>query len=197
MDMVRSRAARTTLTAEDWASAALEVIAEQGVDAISVEGLARRIGVTKGSFYWHFDGRESLVSAALALWEQRATREIIDRLSVEPDPAVRLERLFAETFGGGAWSALDVAVLARVDDPTVREVVHRVTRARIDFLELAYRQLGLTPSRAARQARFAYAAYMGHFQLQRALPDDASITRFDRAYRRQVLAALLPPDRKS
>ena len=46
------------LSADDWAQAALEQIAEQGVAAVAVEPLARRLGVTKGSFYWHFPSRE-------------------------------------------------------------------------------------------------------------------------------------------
>ncbi|MBP8098362.1 MAG: helix-turn-helix transcriptional regulator, partial [Arenimonas sp.] len=53
------------LSAEDWARAALDVIAEQGLAAVAVEPLARRLGVTKGSFYWHFPSREALLVAAL------------------------------------------------------------------------------------------------------------------------------------
>src|SRR3546814_8458026 len=49
------------LSAEDWAQAALDLIAEQGVSAVAVEPLARRLGVTKGSFYWHFPSREALL----------------------------------------------------------------------------------------------------------------------------------------
>ena len=48
---------KKTLTAEDWARAALEAIAEDGVTAVAVEPLARSLGVTKGSFYWHFANR--------------------------------------------------------------------------------------------------------------------------------------------
>lgn len=47
------------LSADDWAQAALDLIAEQGVGAVAVEPLARRLGVTKGSFYWHFLARRS------------------------------------------------------------------------------------------------------------------------------------------
>ena len=57
------------LSAEDWAQAALDLIAEQGVAAVAVEPLARRLGVTKGSFYWHFPSRDALLSAALERWE--------------------------------------------------------------------------------------------------------------------------------
>ena len=53
------------LSAEDWAQAALDQIAEQGVASVAVEPLARRLGVTKGSFYWHFPSREALLVAAL------------------------------------------------------------------------------------------------------------------------------------
>src|SRR3546814_18257468 len=50
------------LSAEDWAQAALDLIAEHGVAAVAVEPLARRLGVTKGSFYWHFPSdRKSVV----------------------------------------------------------------------------------------------------------------------------------------
>ena len=57
------------LSADDWAAAALEQIAEQGVSAVAVEPLARRLGVTKGSFYWHFPSRDALLQAALERWE--------------------------------------------------------------------------------------------------------------------------------
>ena len=52
------------LSADDWAQAALDLIAEQGVSAVAVEPLARRLGVTKGSFYWHFPSRDALLQAA-------------------------------------------------------------------------------------------------------------------------------------
>jgi AcrR family transcriptional regulator len=62
-----------TLTATDWAEAALQLIAEAGLGALTVKALAARLGVTKGSFYWHFRGRSELLAAALNRWEQRAT----------------------------------------------------------------------------------------------------------------------------
>jgi AcrR family transcriptional regulator len=58
------------LSAEDWAVAALDVIAETGLASVAVEPLAKRLGVTKGSFYWHFPSREALLIAALERWEK-------------------------------------------------------------------------------------------------------------------------------
>ena len=53
MPMASLKKERTTLTAADWEREALEMIGERGVGALAVEPLARRMGITKGSFYWH------------------------------------------------------------------------------------------------------------------------------------------------
>ena len=66
-----------TLTASGWAEAALQLIAEKGLSALTVSALADRLGVTKGSFYWHFVGRSELLAAALDRWKQRTTGEAI------------------------------------------------------------------------------------------------------------------------
>src|SRR3546814_20124925 len=58
------------LSAEDWAQAAHDLIAENGVAAVSVEPLARRRGVPKGSLYWHFQSRGAPLHAALRRWER-------------------------------------------------------------------------------------------------------------------------------
>ena len=71
------------LSADDWAQAALDLIAEQGVAAVAVEPLARRLGVTKGSFYWHFPSREALLKAALERWEQIELEEVFARIEAE------------------------------------------------------------------------------------------------------------------
>ena len=53
----------------DWVQAALSRLREQGIDAVRVELLARDLGVSKGSFYWHFHDRAALLEALLGLWE--------------------------------------------------------------------------------------------------------------------------------
>src|SRR5687767_10471799 len=87
-----SRPAR--LSAEDWAQAALDLVAEQGVAAVAVEPLARRLGVTKGSFYWHFPSRDALLQAALERWEAIEQESVFGSLEKVPDPRERLRALF-------------------------------------------------------------------------------------------------------
>jgi AcrR family transcriptional regulator len=82
------------LSADDWARAALDQIAEDGVAAVAVEPLARRLGVTKGSFYWHFPSREALLKAALERWEQVELEEVFARVEAIVEPRDRMRELF-------------------------------------------------------------------------------------------------------
>ncbi len=184
-------AERQRLSKVEWCEAALATIADGGTAAVSVERLARQLGVTKGSFYWHFEDRAELIRSALDHWADAATRAVIDHLSAIPEPTERLRALFAESFGDER-SSLDVMLATSTGDPVVAEVVGRVTRARLDFLTATCRELGLSPARAKRQAHIMYATYLGHFQLARVLdggPDGATPTK---PYLDQLLATLAP-----
>jgi len=81
---------RPRLSAVDWEKAAIELIAEKGVQALAIEPLARRMGVTKGSFYWHFSGRESLLEQALKRWEEHDSRNLSRSLGEIDHPRDRL-----------------------------------------------------------------------------------------------------------
>jgi len=85
---------RTTLSAADWERAALDLIAEQGVQAMAIEPLARRMGITKGSFYWHFSSRESLLEQALLRWEKHDLRNLNASLGEIDHPRDRLISFF-------------------------------------------------------------------------------------------------------
>jgi len=179
-----------TLTASDWAEAALQLIAEAGLGALTVSTLASRLGVTKGSFYWHFKGRPELLSAALARWEQRATTEAMTALDAVPDYRRRLQMMLDAAAQPPRARSLYAALAEAGEDPVVRQVLNRVATARIDYLEVCYRHLGFPPAVAKIRAVFAYAAYRGLLQLAReapaALPDDWP------TYARLVNEALLP-----
>src|ERR1700675_1624452 len=79
-----------TLTSSDWVEGALQLISDAGLGALTVDALATRLGVTKGSFYWHFKGRSELLAGALGRWEHRATTEAIAGLSAVTDARQRL-----------------------------------------------------------------------------------------------------------
>jgi AcrR family transcriptional regulator len=162
---------RKTLTAEDWADAALDAIAEGGVDAIAVERLARRLRVTKGSFYWHFSNRKALLSAALERWERQQTDDVIARAEMELDGEARIDRLFRGADGSKRAGQLYLAFAAAAKDPLVGAVVRRVNQRRIGFMVQNYQTMGLGAAEARQRALLSYSVYLGTLQLRRDAPE--------------------------
>lgn len=165
-----------TLTSSDWVEGALQLISEAGLRALTIDALAARLGVTKGSFYWHFKGRPQLLAEALGRWERQATTEAIAGLSAVSDARQRLVFMLDAASRQPRSRSLYAALAEAAEDPIVRRVLNRVASARIGFLESCYRELGLPASQAKVKAVLAYAAYRGLLQLAReapaALPDD-------------------------
>jgi len=128
------------LSKVDWIEAALQALARDGLSGVAVEPLARMLGATKGSFYWHFADRAALISATLELWEQRETTEVIARIEAISDPRERLIALGRGAYPGAARGNAHTAVLAAASDPRVAPVLARVTRTRLGFLERLYNE---------------------------------------------------------
>jgi AcrR family transcriptional regulator len=161
---------RQRLSADDWVTAGLEALAEGGVDAVAVEPLAARLGATKGSFYWHFKDRESLVQATLDHWEKAETDAVITELDHIDDPAARLLALFdlVLTHPGGEDPVISLFRDAR--HPAVAAALERVTQRRISYVTALLLECGVERAEAQRRAVVAYAAYVGWWQLRTVVP---------------------------
>jgi AcrR family transcriptional regulator len=189
---VRQKPERTRLSAEDWEDAALSLIAEQGVGALAVEALARQLGVTKGSFYWHFRTREALLLAALERWEQYGEKEIISQIEAIPDPRERLPELFRRVAHELQPHRVYAALLKALDHPLVVPVMARVSKRRTEFLQTAYSEAGMEAEEALNRARLTYAAYVGFLQLNFTLGlPRLSHEDFD-SYIEHMIATLIP-----
>lgn len=180
------------LNAENWAQAALDLIAEQGVGAVAVEPLARRLGVTKGSFYWHFPSREALLQAALERWEQFEQDEVFGSLEEVPDPSVRLRALFQLVAHEVKQHIIYSELLKALDNLTVLPVIERVSQRRMDYLIASFRQAGLSSTEARHRARLAYAAYVGFLQLSLQLNQPRQAREDFEAYVEHVIQTLIP-----
>jgi AcrR family transcriptional regulator len=180
---------KTRLSRERWIEAALDALTEGGVAAVAVEPLAARLGVTKGSFYWHFRDRDELLAATLDEWERERTEGLIERLEQIPDPRERLAEWAHHAFG--ADKALLVALHGAADHPVVAPVLRRVTERRIDYLADLLRDAGVSPSAAPRRARLLYAADLGLFQIARVLPGEGPTERELRPLIREIQDAFL------
>ena len=150
--------------------AALAALAGGGLAAIAVEPLAARLGATKGSFYWHFAGRDALVAATLERWERTDTEDVIAAIGAEPDLTARLRLLLGHALDGGA--RVELALQPTAAHPLVAPVLARVTLRRLDYLTDVFTGLGFAAATARERSVLAYTAYLGHAQLT-AVPDAA------------------------
>lgn len=155
------------LSDQDWIRAALVAWGRGGLRAVAVEPLAAELGVTKGSFYWHFANRADLIRRAVEQWEVLGTDDVIARLDDIDAPRERLRALFRE-----AWDRLEllraeaaIGASAATGDPGVRPVYERVQAKRLDYVTELYRELGASRARARRLAITAYGAFLGSVQL--------------------------------
>jgi AcrR family transcriptional regulator len=124
-----------------WIEEGLRALAAGGPDAVRVEVLARRLGVTKGGFYWHFEDRRALLEELLDAWERVSVDEVIERIEGEGrDARAKLERLSA--IAGSTHELLRTEPV-RIDlavrdwarrDRTVARRLRRVDNRRMDYM---------------------------------------------------------------
>ena len=76
-------AERERLRADDWVTAALEVLVNDGIGAVKILPLSKKLGVTRGSFYWHFENHEALLNRLLEVWEETNSGSIIRAATLE------------------------------------------------------------------------------------------------------------------
>jgi AcrR family transcriptional regulator len=118
-----------------WIDEGLQALAAGGPDAVRIESLAQALGVTKGGFYWHFDGRRALLEELLETWERRSTDEVIERVERRGgDPRTKARRAGALTFSDELLP-IDLAIREwSRRDRAVADRLRRVDNRRMDYL---------------------------------------------------------------
>ena len=130
-----------------------------------MESLARDIGTTKGSFYWHFSNRGSLVDAVMERWEAEQTEAIISAAEQVGDARGRLSRLFSAVADDWSKRGGEATLYVSAQHEGVGEFVSRVTQRRSDYVTDLLVDLGLGEAEARRRSTIALAAVVGLQQL--------------------------------
>jgi AcrR family transcriptional regulator len=157
--------AQVPLDAPAWIDAALDALAEGGIDAVRVDPLAKRLGVTRGSFYWHFKDRAALHKAMLKQWRKRATYQVGDRLEqTAPDAGERLRKTLALPSAGprstrAAAIEMAIRLWARRDEEAA-SAVKLIDKQRLIYYAKLFVERGLAPEEARKRAYLFYAALM-------------------------------------
>ncbi len=151
------------LTKEDWLAAGFRALATDGPAALRAEALARSLGTTKGSFYWHFKDLPDYKRQMLMLWRTKVATEVIDAVEKTPSGAAQLQDLLIRAAGpapaafGGR--AIEPAVRAwSLTDPDVKAALADVDAIRCAFVAKLLSDMGLTDPHLPQAV---YAAYLG------------------------------------
>jgi AcrR family transcriptional regulator len=172
-----AEAGRSPLTPETWIDAATEVLVDQGIDHVRVDVLAGRLGVTRGSFYWHFRDREDLLRRVLAAWRERSTEQLTSRLEqAHTDPRQQLHDVITLPFRGrsaarAARIELAIRAWARRDD-TARAAVDEADASRIAYHVHLFASIGFALPEARSRAFLLYGYEVAESVLHRQGSDE-------------------------
>ena len=151
----------------DWIKAALEALIADGVEAVQITTLSRNLGVTRGSFYWHFENREALLTALLAEWRAKNSGMMAEALTKSPTLQDGILDLFAVWVDHEKYDpSLDQAVrdwARRSGDICV--IVEKEDNNRVAAIAAFYERFGYEKINAFIRARVIYFTQLSYYQL--------------------------------
>jgi len=165
-----ARGAAARLKRDDWLDAAFDAAVEHGFDGVRVLVLADTLGVTRGSFYWHFKDHAELIAALLERW--RASETQSNAQMQEPastDPVKDLEILLDVALAHGGVELrnmrfeLALRALGR-RDAAVAEMLRKVDQARLTMVAGKFARIAPDTQTATDLAVLFYVAVVGSFQ---------------------------------
>ena len=151
------------LSREAWVAAGFLSLAEAGPASLKINLLAKRVGATKGSFYWHFKDLKTYKEAMLELWISKVATEVFDEVKMAETKDAKIDILLSnaarpapEEYGGRkiepamrAWS---------LSDPDVSQALSNLDLLRITFTAEVLKALGIEDEALV---HLVYAAYIG------------------------------------
>jgi len=159
------------LSAGDWLDQGLKALARKGFTALKADPLAKAMGVSRGSFYWHFADVGAFHAALLKHWHEVAAEQIIAEVEAAAPGNRALELLLHRVFGERL--ALEGAVRSWASvDPAARAAVQAIDRRRLDYIEQLLRQAGLSADLACARAQILYWAFLGFALSDRPSPKE-------------------------
>ena len=157
---MNEKKARRGVSKAEWLEAGLEFLARGNVNAITVEGLARHLGISKSGFYWHFRNRDQLLRDLLKHWLHEITEVVtVNKEFLAMEPRARLQKT-AELLHDYQLTRYELAVRQwALENKEAARVVRKANRMRLDYLLVALSELGITGIEAEMRA-MTYLCYI-------------------------------------
>ena len=159
---------RSQLQRFDWLLKALDIFVAEGIDAVRITRLAQDLGVTRGSFYWHFRNREDLIDALVSYWKDKNTAAITESVNHAGDLTDGIFRFFETCIDAARFDPrLDLALREWARrSAKVRTLVDREDEARIEALCDFFSRFGYDMPEALIRARVLYYSQIGFYALE-------------------------------
>ena len=166
-----------SLTRDDWISAAWDMLGENGLDGVRVEPLARRLGVTKGSFYWHFKDRHQLMEALLDRWFSIWDDQMLPDMEEAANPADRIWALFESVLGRlTRGQTVSLRMMSHSDADVARRIDERDAQ-RLSFLTSQLVEIGFAPDEARVRGQVYQTIMTGEYLRSGGLPLEERVAR--------------------
>lgn len=151
---------RRGVSKAEWLEAGLEFLGRGSVSAISVEGLAKHLGIAKSGFYWHFKNRDELLRELLKYWLHEITEVVtVNKELLAMEPRARLQKT-AEMLHDFRLTVYEMAIRQwALQDKDAARVVRKANRMRMNYLLLALSELGIEGDEAEMRA-MTFLCYM-------------------------------------
>lgn len=154
------------LTADDWLEAALQALAESGISAVAVEPLAKKLKVTKGSFYWHFKSRKNLCDEVLTYWENIELYYINEFEKNKKNPKSNaLKNILTILITDKTNKRVFLALSNSNKEPNMKLFYDRAVVRRFKLFIDSYIDMGLSREKAKNRASMTYCTYLGLIKL--------------------------------
>lgn len=156
-------------TKADWFNLAIDALVNEGIDQVKVQVMAKKLGVSRSSFYWFFDSIQDLQDQLLSHWLERNTGPIIERTM---RPAATITMAICNVFECWVDFALfdpnlDIAVrFWGRRDAKVRSIVRQADDQRVEALSRMFGRYGYDAEDALIRARILYFTQIGHYTLE-------------------------------
>ena len=147
------------LTSDDWIDAGLKALAHEGFTALKADVIAKKLKVSRGSFYWHFADVAAFERALMQRWRDVMAEAVIRELD-GLKAGTRLTHLYRLAFS--APPALEIAMRAWASsDARARAVVRAVDNRRLAYIRRMLRDGGVAAGHAEPRAQIIYWTYLG------------------------------------
>ncbi|EUA24110.1 bacterial regulatory s, tetR family protein [Mycobacterium xenopi 4042] len=169
------------LTVDDWVQTGFRILAEEGVKALTIDRLCRRLGVTKGSFYWHFSDMKAYRRALIDTWAtvRDEDRGFFDSVADDP-PRQRLSRMMTAMVGPRHWMLERAMREWARSEPAVAAAVRESDERVVAAVRQAFIDDGFDPDEADMRANATFAAGIGFLHLSGSRPNPRAAGRRER-----------------